>query len=414
MSEVSGTNQSISTRSARHAATDAAHAEHALHDNHSHIHDSMHPMPGMQASPILTSAHKIAIAGLGLIGGSLALRLAERGRYVIAWNHNSRPYEAAARHHIRCVDSLEALAAGKPDVLVLATPLTAMPAVLAKLAPALSPATTLTDVGSVKTELRQQVSNAGLAEYYVGAHPMAGNERSGFAAADPTLFDGALWAITVDENTRYDRYLTVADMITQGVGNRIITLDDHIHDSSAAMISHMPHVVSTALSAMLVDSEHRNIEAALAAGSWRDMTRVSLTDPDRTRAMIEEDSGNVASLLRQLSQRLSSVAESLEQLGDVSSQTPLEKEQSPDAQQAEKRIYEFFQAPEPFRAYKRKQRKDNTADENSSTQQLDGQHNEITIPEQAWQQTLIESAKAGEQITGFVTTHAARVITRSL
>ncbi|MFT8703894.1 prephenate dehydrogenase [Bifidobacterium aquikefiricola] len=376
----------------------------------------------MQASPILTSAHKIAIAGLGLIGGSLALRLAQRGRYVIAWNHNSRPYEAAARHNILCVDSLEALAAGKPDVLVLATPLTAMPAVLAKLAPVLSPATTLTDVGSVKTEVRQQVRNAGLSHYYVGAHPMAGNERSGFAAADPTLFDDALWAVTVDDDTRYDRFLTVADMITQGVGNRIITLDDHIHDSSAAMISHMPHVVSTALSSMLVDSEDRNIEAALAAGSWRDMTRVSLTDPGRTKAMVEEDAANVASLLRQLSARLNTVAQSLEQLSEASSDKPVDEKDESDVSRAQQQLAAFFQSPEPFRIYKRKtwdssgsaSTDSRTSDKHSLTQQTEANHDTIRIPERGWQQALIESAKAGEQITAFATTHEARIIARSL
>ena len=90
--------------------------------------EHMHPMAGMAASPVLTSAHKIAVAGLGLIGGSLARRLAARGRFVIAWNHNDRPYEQARSQGIHCVDTLEELAKGKADVLVLATPLRAMPA----------------------------------------------------------------------------------------------------------------------------------------------------------------------------------------------------------------------------------------------------------------------------------------------
>ena len=156
----------------------------------------------------------------------------------------------------------------------------AMPSILAALAPLMGdhPNTTLTDVGSVKGMVRDQVKAAALGKCYVGAHPMAGNELSGWQAADPHLYDGALWAITVDESTDYRRFLDVAAMITKDVGNRVIVVDDETHDKAAAMISHMPHVVSTALINELVANPDRNIAAALAAGCWRDMTRVSLTD----------------------------------------------------------------------------------------------------------------------------------------
>lgn len=369
--------------------------------------DEMHPMPGMEASLILRSAHKIAIAGLGLIGGSLALRLAERGRFVVAWNHNDRPYEAARSHRIRCVDSLEELAAGKPDVLVLATPLAVMPEMLARLAPVISPSTTLTDVGSVKAMVRRQVEEAGLADCYVGAHPMAGNERSGFAAADSKLFDGALWALSVEESTSYDRYLTVADMVTQGVGNAVITLNDEIHDASAAMISHMPHVVSTALSAMLVDSGNRNVEAALAAGSWRDMTRVSLTDPDRTMAMVEEDAVNVSALLREMAARLGTVADSLEQLDGMDATEA-------SVHGARQELRRFFQSPEPFRAYNRRESDVSCPATHVHGQQGQAGERDIVIPKQGWQGYLLGSAQSGERVIRFTGTHAATVVTRSL
>ena len=228
----------------------------------------------------------VGIAGLGLIGGSLARRLVGRGVPVAAWNHRPHPYAQAEADGIRCEQDLPglvrrtvALAGDGEAVLVLCTPLKAMPETLAALVPALGECAqvTLTDVGSVKGMVRAQVARAGLSDRYVGAHPMAGNERSGWQAADPDLYDGALWAVTVDGATDYRRFLAVARLVTEGAGNGLIGLDDATHDRAAALISHMPHVVSTALINELTASPDRNIAAALAAGCWRDMTRVALT-----------------------------------------------------------------------------------------------------------------------------------------
>ncbi len=346
--------------------------------------DAMHPMAGMTASPILTSAHKIAIAGLGLIGGSLARRLAGQGRFVVAWNHTDRPYEAARSEGIHCVETLEELAQGKPDVLVLATPLKAMPEMLGRLAPVLTRGTTLTDVGSVKGLVRQQVREAGLSDRYVGGHPMAGSEFSGYEASDPGLLEGALWALTVDENTDYGRFLTVADMVTQGLGNRLIALDDQTHDRAAALISHMPHVVATALANLLVDSDDRNIAAALAAGSWRDMTRVALTDPDRTEAMVDEDADQVAGLLDDMAIRLSAVAKNLRGSEGWNRSG----------------IHDFFTQARPFRDYKA---------ELAGADQEDNRF-ELALSDEGWRSELLESARRGQEVEVFLTTHQARVV----
>ena len=198
---------------------------------------------------------------------------------------------------------------------------------------------------------------------------MAGNELSGWQAADPHLYDGALWAITVDESTDYRRFLDVAAMITKDVGNRVIVVDDETHDKAAAMISHMPHVVSTALINELVANPDRNIAAALAAGCWRDMTRVSLTDPDRTRAMVEEDSLNVEALLRRMAARLTDMADQLH--AGAAGITAAQDGTATAAPQAGTTAAGF---PE----------------------------RELAVPEAGWQQTLLFSARRGEAITGLV------------
>ena len=202
------------------------------------------------------------------------------------------------------------------------------------------PNTTLTDVGSVKGMVRDQVKAAGLGKCYVGAHPMAGNELSGWQAADPHLYDGALWAITVDESTDYRRFLDVAAMIT------------------------------------------------------KDMTRVSLTDPDRTRAMVEEDSLNVEALLRRMAARLTDMADQLHA-----------------GAAGEQDVMGFFAEGDPFRRYKAAvthagitaaQDGTATAAPQAGTTAAGFPERELAVPEAGWQQTLLFSARRGEAITGFV------------
>ncbi|KAA8819633.1 prephenate dehydrogenase/arogenate dehydrogenase family protein [Bifidobacterium rousetti] len=352
----------------------------------------------------------VGIVGMGLIGGSLARRLVDRGVKVVAWNHRPHPYAEAERAGIHCVPTLTALVETEPDVIVLCNPLKAMPAILAELKPLLdaAPDIILTDVGSVKGMVRDQVEAAGLGNRYVGAHPMAGNELSGWTAADPALYDDALWAITVTSDTEFDRFLTVARLIVDGVGNRVIVLDDDTHDKAAAMISHMPHVVATALINELTADPNRNIAAALAAGSWRDMTRVALTDPDRTRAMVEEDAANVEGLLRDMAARLNAVADLLRD-----ERTAAASEVASDPQVAA--MQRFFAEGQPFRDYKARQRA--IASQGGGT---DGTSGELAYEERLvdftpehWQTDLLASARRGEHIIALAGPRTVRVQLRS-
>lgn len=341
----------------------------------------------------------VGIVGLGLIGGSLARRLVSRGVDVIAWNHRDHPYAQARADGIRCMPTLASLAQARPDVIVLCNPLKAMPSMLAALAPVIDrDATTLTDVGSVKGMVREQVVEAGLTDCYVGAHPMAGNELSGWSAADPALYDDALWAVSVDDSTDVARFVAVASMILDGVGDRLIVLNDDVHDRAAALISHMPHVVATALINQLTGDPDRNIAAALAAGSWRDMTRVALTDPDRTRAMVEEDAVNVASLLRSMAARLTAVADALHG-GNGGDGTDGNGGNGMD----EDAIARFFADGQPFRDYKAALR---GARPVSGSAVADGDHaiRSIALEPSRWRDDLLASARRGEHVVGLSNT----------
>lgn len=339
-------------------------------------------MPAIGPEGIECPRH-IAIVGLGLIGGSLALRLRSAGVHVSAWNHRPHPYAAARAAGIDCKDGLEELVAEHPDVIVLCNPLVAMPKILETIRPIIDPArTTLTDVGSVKGLVREQVHAAGITDCYVGAHPMTGNEHSGWSAADPSIFENALWALTYDSHTEYARIVQVAGMITRGLRNTMIVIDDTTHDRAASLISHMPHVVSTALINELTASADRNIAAALSAGSWRDMTRVALTDPERTAAMVVENAGNVEELLRTMALRLQSIADALHD-GDSTA------------------IHGFFTEGQPYRDYKAKQR---AACETGETQTV---FTTLKISADDWRRDLLDSAKRGEHLVRFTSGHHA-------
>ncbi|WP_163196094.1 prephenate dehydrogenase [Bifidobacterium platyrrhinorum] len=357
----------------------------------------------------------VGVVGLGLIGGSLARRLVGRGAGVVAWNHRPHPYAQAEADGIRCAATLADLVAAGPDVIVLCNPLKAMPDILAALGPLLDahPAVTLTDVGSVKGMVRDQVEAAGLADRYVGAHPMAGNELSGWGAADPHLYDDALWAVTVTPSTAYERFLAVARLITEDVGNHVIVLDDDTHDRAAALISHMPHVVATAMIDTLVADPDRNIAAALAAGSWRDMTRVALTDPDRTRAMVEEDAENVERLLRDMASRLLAAADLLRD------------ERSRDGAvrgRAQADMLGFFSQGQPFRDYKARQRAIARTERDgapgapgaaSAASAAAYEERDLRYDMRDWQAGLLASARRGEHVIAFTGPGEARVQLRS-
>lgn len=330
----------------------------------------------------------VGIVGLGLIGGSLAKRLAKLPECsVYAWNRHHNPYEKAENLGITCVDNVQDLAKLRPNVLILCNSLSSMPSILQEIAPYVDKScTTISDVGSVKTLVRQQFAAAGLQDCYVGAHPMAGSEFTGWEASSAELLNGALWALTVDSSTEFWRVSNVLRMIVSLCKNRAIVLDDETHDNSAALISHMPHVVATSLANVLCDQPNRAIALQLSAGSWRDMTRVALTDPQRTRAMVGENRHNTAKLLRSVISELTFAADMLDQ----------------DVEVADDNEQEFFAKANSWREYKYQQRnltKNNKKQDDSSnrkTWKYDSCKN--------WQQELLESAHSGEsivEISGF-------------
>jgi prephenate dehydrogenase len=263
----------------------------------------------------------VAVAGLGLIGGSLARTLVAGGVEVVAFDPDPATREAAEDAGIRAVHSVGALAATGPDVLILAVPLAAMTAVAREVAAALpgGSETVVTDVGSVKAPVRAAVEAAGLGDRYVGAHPMAGTELSGFEASDADLLPGAAWAVTVAPSTRPAHLLTVLGLVAGPLRGRARVVSDAAHDDAVALVSHVPHVLATELLNQVAAAPARDLALGLAAGSFRDGTRVAQTDPRRTEAMVAGNAAAVARALRAAAAELTALADALEASGGADS-----------------------------------------------------------------------------------------------
>jgi prephenate dehydrogenase len=226
----------------------------------------------------------VGIVGLGQLGGSLAAALAAAGRPVAGWDVDPAAREAAAARGVTVTEQLD-------GVVVLAVPLPAMATALDDLD--VGPDATITDLGSVKRPVADVLAPR-YGGRYVGGHPMCGTERSGFAAVDPALFTGARWAVCLDEATELPRWLRVAELAL-AVGAEVVPATSDEHDAAVAAISHVPHLLAAALAAAA--GEAGPLALALAAGSFRDGTRVAASDPAFVTAMVEGNADAVESAL---------------------------------------------------------------------------------------------------------------------
>lgn len=227
----------------------------------------------------------VAVIGLGLIGGSLLQALARAGHRVVGYDADPAT-RAAARAEKYDVAEEIAEAVADAELVALAVPLPVLPEVIAQLA---DHDGLITDVTSVKGPVRELARKHGLRRY-VGGHPMAGKETSGFAAAEPELFDGCAWVLCLEPHeTDLGDWLTLAALFT-AMGARVVPVTATEHDRAVAQISHVPHLFASALARQL---EGNPLAGTLAAGSFRDGTRVAAT---RAELIVAMCGGNVTAV----------------------------------------------------------------------------------------------------------------------
>jgi len=227
----------------------------------------------------------VCVVGLGLIGGSLMRAAAAAGREVFGYNRSPESVQAATADGFDATDSLDdalTRAADSKALIVLAVPVPALPAMLARIRDR-APHCPLTDVTSVKGRVLDEVRAVGLLDRFVGGHPMAGTAESGWAAGDAGLFVDAPWVVSVDDHVDPQIFTEVTALALDCRAVVVPARSDE-HDAAAATISHLPHLLAEALAATAGEVP---LAFALAAGSFRDGTRGAATAPALVRAMCE-------------------------------------------------------------------------------------------------------------------------------
>ncbi|MFZ6002657.1 MAG: prephenate dehydrogenase/arogenate dehydrogenase family protein [Actinomycetota bacterium] len=214
-------------------------------------------------------ARRAGIVGTGLIGGSIGLALRRRGWHVTGADRD--PDRSARAQALGALDEIGT--DPRADITFLATPVQAVAAAARE---ALSGTSGIvTDVGSVKASIVASVDDP----RFLGGHPMAGSEQDGIEGADADLFAGAVWVLTPTAATSNATYAAVRSAVGD-LGADVVALTPEHHDSLVAVVSHVPHLTAAALMHLADDkaTEHRAL-LRLAAGGFRDMTRIAAGHP---------------------------------------------------------------------------------------------------------------------------------------
>ena len=257
----------------------------------------------------------MCVLGLGLIGGAGLRAAVAAGRDGFGYNRSGEGAQAARMDGFEATTDLtEALtwAADRGALIVLAVPMPAVSLLLGHIKDT-APDCPLTDVISVKGAVLAEVRDAGLLDRYVGGHPMAGTAHSGWAAGNARLAAGAPWVLSVDEHVDARVWSQVMHLALD-CGAVVVPAKSDEHDAAAAAISHLPHLLAEALA---VTAGEVPLAFALAAGSFRDGTRVAATAPDLVRAMCEANAEQLLPTLDRALELLNHTRQSLAERDSV-------------------------------------------------------------------------------------------------
>ncbi|MCR4791470.1 MAG: prephenate dehydrogenase [Lachnospiraceae bacterium] len=252
---------------------------------------------------------KYGFVGLGLIGGSLAraLKNHDESNVIVAYNRSPEPLEQAVSDGVVDI-ALHEIGEGLSDcdVIFLCLPVVTNAQALSTLSPYVGDKTIVTDVSSVKCSIMKAADEAGLREHFVGGHPMAGSERTGYIASSKDLYRNAYYIITPFEEG--DPKAEVLKKLSEDIGAIPIVMDAEKHDRIVAGVSHIPHLAAAALVELVKNNDYSDgLMKVVAAGGFKDITRVASSSPAMWKEICESNDVNISAFLGDLIDRLSEI-----------------------------------------------------------------------------------------------------------
>jgi prephenate dehydrogenase len=234
----------------------------------------------------------IAIIGTGLIGGSLGLALhdsAQVGR-IIGIDKDDESLQKALQ--IGAIDQIADLEQGivQADIVFICTPLESFPPLIEKIAPYIRPGTIVTDVGSTKQKVMEWMGGLPEGVHIIGGHPMAGSEFQGIQGADRYLFENAVYVLTAEPTVSQEALQRLMKLLAV-TGAKFKIMDARVHDEMVALVSHIPHLAAVGLVNM---TEGRPDPLVLAAGGFRDTTRVASSNPSLWKGILTTNRSAIA------------------------------------------------------------------------------------------------------------------------
>lgn len=253
--------------------------------------------------------------GLGLIGGSIARAIREKlpASHIIAYDINKAALETALKDGVINVaaDAIDATFA-PCDYLFLCAPVQKNDDNLLAIKQIISKNCLLTDVGSVKTGIHEAIAAMGLEAQFIGGHPMAGSERVGYVNSKALLLENAYYILSPTDSVSKEKLEAYKELVTT-LGAIALVLDYKQHDYVTAAISHLPHVIASALVNLVEASDSaEGIMKMVAAGGFKDITRIASSSPDMWQQICLTNTENISKLLGDYIQALCDIRQKLD------------------------------------------------------------------------------------------------------
>ncbi|MGM0653239.1 MAG: prephenate dehydrogenase/arogenate dehydrogenase family protein [Bacillota bacterium] len=226
---------------------------------------------------------RAALIGTGLIGGSIGMALCEQKLVgeVVGYDRDSKVASLALkRGAIDKTANTLVEAVKEADLVIVAVPVLSTLGIVKEISSAVKQGTLITDVGSTKARIMEAVETL-LPEgvTFVGGHPMAGSEESGISGADPALLENAIYVLTPGSQAEQGHIDKLAGMLS-AIGAQTLMVEPLEHDRIVALVSHLPHLSAAALVQSVAGTDNLELIKTLAAGGFRDSTRIALGNPD--------------------------------------------------------------------------------------------------------------------------------------